>query len=114
MDEDGDGKISIAEAKKYGITVTLFQKLDTDNSGFLTQRDLRLSKNVVCNLERHFVKPPPGGFSLDVLLGSLAPTQPSFKGTLENVGSTDPASANAKQYPMNPTPNHRPRCVLNT
>jgi Ca2+-binding EF-hand superfamily protein len=42
MDEDGDGKINIAEAKKYGITVTLFQKLDTDNSGFLTQRELEV------------------------------------------------------------------------
>jgi hypothetical protein len=42
MDEDGDGKISIAEAKKYGITVTEFQKLDKDNSGFLTQRELEV------------------------------------------------------------------------
>jgi hypothetical protein len=40
MDEDGDGKISIAEAKKYGITVTEFKNLDKDNSGFLTQREL--------------------------------------------------------------------------
>ena len=42
MDEDGDGKINMAEAKKYGITVTLFKKLDTDNSGFLTQRELEV------------------------------------------------------------------------
>ena len=42
MDEDGDGKISIAEAKKYGITVTEFKKLDKDNSGFLTQRELEV------------------------------------------------------------------------
>jgi hypothetical protein len=41
-DSDGDGRISRAEAKKYGITVTLFQKLDTDNSGFLTQRELEV------------------------------------------------------------------------
>ena len=42
MDADGDGKINMAEAKKYGITVTLFKKLDTDNSGFLTQRELEV------------------------------------------------------------------------
>jgi Ca2+-binding EF-hand superfamily protein len=42
MDEDGDGKISIAEAKKYGITVTEFKNLDKDNSGFLTQRELEV------------------------------------------------------------------------
>jgi len=42
MDEDGDGKISVAEAKKYGITVTEFKKLDKDNSGFLTQRELEV------------------------------------------------------------------------
>ena len=42
MDEDGDGKISMAEAKKYGITVTVFKQLDKDNSGFLTQRELEV------------------------------------------------------------------------
>jgi hypothetical protein len=42
IDEDGDGKISIAEAKKYGITVTEFKNLDKDNSGFLTQRELEV------------------------------------------------------------------------
>lgn len=42
IDADGDGKISIAEAKKYGITVTIFKQLDKDNSGFLTQRELEV------------------------------------------------------------------------
>ena len=41
-DSDGDGRISVAEAKKYGITITEFKKLDKDNDGFLTRRELEV------------------------------------------------------------------------
>jgi hypothetical protein len=36
MDADGDGKISRAEAKKYGITDAEFDIFDKDKSGFIT------------------------------------------------------------------------------
>ena len=39
-DSDGDGKISKAEAKKYGITDAEFKKFDKDNSGFITQNEV--------------------------------------------------------------------------
>jgi Ca2+-binding EF-hand superfamily protein len=40
MDTDGDGKISRAEAKKYGITDGEFKVFDKDNSGFVTLNEI--------------------------------------------------------------------------
>jgi hypothetical protein len=39
-DSDGDGKITKAEAKKYGISDAEFKKLDKDNSGYITQNEV--------------------------------------------------------------------------
>jgi hypothetical protein len=39
-DSDGDGRISRAEAKKYGITDAEFKKYDKDNSGFIEQKEV--------------------------------------------------------------------------
>ena len=39
-DSDGDGKISRAEAKKYGISDAEFKKYDKDNSGFIEQKEV--------------------------------------------------------------------------
>lgn len=36
IDADGDGKITRAEAKKYGISDAEFKIYDKDNSGFIT------------------------------------------------------------------------------
>jgi len=40
MDTDGDGKISRAEAKKYGITDGEFKVFDKDNSGYITLNEI--------------------------------------------------------------------------
>jgi Ca2+-binding EF-hand superfamily protein len=39
-DSDGDGKISRAEAKKYGLTDAEFKKYDKDNNGFIEQKEV--------------------------------------------------------------------------
>lgn len=39
-DSDGDGRISRAEAKKYGISDAEFKKYDKDNSGFIEQKEV--------------------------------------------------------------------------
>jgi Ca2+-binding EF-hand superfamily protein len=39
-DSDGDGRISRAEAKKYGISDADFKKYDKDNSGFIEQKEV--------------------------------------------------------------------------
>jgi hypothetical protein len=39
-DSDGDGKISKAEAKKYGLTDAEFKKYDKDNNGFIEQKEV--------------------------------------------------------------------------
>ena len=39
-DSDGDGKISRAEAKKYGLSDAEFKKYDKDNSGFIEQKEV--------------------------------------------------------------------------
>jgi len=39
-DADGDGKITRAEAKKYGITDGEFKVFDKDNSGFITLNEI--------------------------------------------------------------------------
>lgn len=40
IDADGDGKITRAEAKKYGITDGEFKVYDKDNSGFITLNEI--------------------------------------------------------------------------
>ena len=40
VDSDGDGKISRAEAKKYGISDAEFKQFDKDNDGFITQNEV--------------------------------------------------------------------------
>ena len=39
-DSDGDGKITRAEAKKYGITDGEFKVFDKDNSGYITLNEI--------------------------------------------------------------------------
>ena len=39
-DSDGDGRISRAEAKKYGISDADFKKYDKDNNGFIEQKEV--------------------------------------------------------------------------